>query len=377
MFLATPLLAISALLSQALAAPNGALEEKRDACNHDNLYRSFVDPRYSSSASAFCSSYIRSTVKAAATATTTVTATITGPVQKRDLPATTAYPASRLSSACSCILSSVPSPTTAYTTTKLVTITATAIVTPTKTVTPTTTSTSTTTTTPTTTSTTTTTSISTTSTSITTTTPTTTSTTTTTSTSSTSTSTTATTPTTTSTITTSTTTTTTTPTPTPTGCSNPATIVQNGGFESGSLAPWTILNVYPGAYDAAYYSYGVRAPGYQSTYAFNVDDEAADSYFDVDLGQTISLCAGQKYNFAAEYYMTDAQDGPQTDVEVYIDGTLIAQSNINDAHTPISWKPLTGSFTASNPNPQLKISFIATDYLEVQWGIDNVVITPA
>ena len=39
------------------------------SCNRDNLLRSFVDPRYSSSASAYCSSYIRPTVKSTATVT--------------------------------------------------------------------------------------------------------------------------------------------------------------------------------------------------------------------------------------------------------------------------------------------------------------------
>lgn len=38
-------------------------------CASDNLYRSFVDPRYSSSASAFCSTYIRTTVSATKTTT--------------------------------------------------------------------------------------------------------------------------------------------------------------------------------------------------------------------------------------------------------------------------------------------------------------------
>ncbi|KAL8834367.1 MAG: hypothetical protein Q9170_003777 [Blastenia crenularia] len=54
----------------------------------------------------------------------TATATVTIR-QKRDLPATTAYPASRLSSACSCILTATPQPTTLYTSTKTITQTST------------------------------------------------------------------------------------------------------------------------------------------------------------------------------------------------------------------------------------------------------------
>lgn len=51
---------------------------------------------------------------------TSVTAAST-PLAKRDLPATTAFPSSRLSSACSCILTEIPKPTTIYATTKTVT----------------------------------------------------------------------------------------------------------------------------------------------------------------------------------------------------------------------------------------------------------------
>ena len=53
----------------------------------------------------------------------TVAAAKRGLEDKRDLPATTQYPASRLSSACSCILTATPSPTTVYTTTVTTTTT--------------------------------------------------------------------------------------------------------------------------------------------------------------------------------------------------------------------------------------------------------------
>lgn len=47
--------------------------------------------------------------------------TATATLAKRNLPATTAFPAPRLSSACSCILSAIPEPTTIYTSTKTIT----------------------------------------------------------------------------------------------------------------------------------------------------------------------------------------------------------------------------------------------------------------
>ena len=216
------------------------------------------------------------------------------PAEKRDLAATT-YPASRLSSACSCILTAQPTPTTVYTST--VTQTAT----------------------------------------------------------------------------------TTTTVNAPAGCTNPATIVKNGDFENG-LAPWTVANVIPPYPDYSQYeSFGVKSPGYNSANAFTVSDQAASSYFELDLTQTIPLCAGQKYNFTAEFYMTDSHDTPkQTYLTFYVDNTRVAASQVSDGKgPPIVWTPLSGSFTAGGSSATLKASFVATDYLGVTWGIDNVVITPA
>ncbi|KAL8870283.1 MAG: hypothetical protein Q9174_003635 [Haloplaca sp. 1 TL-2023] len=72
MYLSTSLVAFVGLLSQILAAPNPVEIQERalkNNCNRDNLFRSFIDPRYSSSASAFCSTYVRQTVQATVTAT--------------------------------------------------------------------------------------------------------------------------------------------------------------------------------------------------------------------------------------------------------------------------------------------------------------------
>ena len=76
--------------------------------------------------------------------------------------------------------------------------------------------------------------------------------------------------------------------------------------------------------------------------------------------------------------MTDAHDGPQTYVNVLVDGQRIAVSKIQDAHTPARYVNLSGSFTTGAASSAvLTVKFIATDYLEVTWGLDNVVVTPA
>lgn len=61
-----------------------------------------------------------------------------------------------------------------------------------------------------------------------------------------------------------------------------------------------------------------------------------------------------------------------------MDNTLIAINQASDAvGPPIVWKTLAGSFTATSDKAQLGIAFIATDYLNVEWAVDNVVVTPA
>ncbi|KAL8676371.1 MAG: hypothetical protein Q9186_007103 [Xanthomendoza sp. 1 TL-2023] len=294
MILSVSLVAISALLHQAFAAPNAANLDKREgiaskACNRDNLYRSFIDPRYSASASSFCSTYIRSTISTAATATATVSQRA---LEERDLPATTAFPSSRLSSACSCILTAKPTPTTVYTTTK----------------------------------------------------------------------------------------TTTTTVATGSSCSVPTPIVKNGGFEAGQ-APWAVTFVKP-AYDPDYdyESFNVTSPGYNSAHAYTVTDNQASSYFELDLAQTITLCPGQKYNFAARFYMTDSFNIPtkETYLTFYVDDVRLAGSVFADGvGPPIVWKPLSGSFTAKGASAVLRAQFQATNYVGVTWGIDDVVVTPA
>ncbi|KAI4213322.1 MAG: hypothetical protein LQ351_004063 [Letrouitia transgressa] len=163
-------------------------------------------------------------------------------------------------------------------------------------------------------------------------------------------------------------------------CKNPATILANGNFETGALAPWQLLTVIPplDEYTAQYLQLGVDKPGYKSAYKFSVNDTLASSYVEVDIGQNVTLCQGQKYKLSAEFYMTDAHDGPQTYVELWIDDTRVAVSKASDAKgPPVVWTPLSGEFTASAKSQQVRVRFVATDYLGVQWAVDNVVVKPA
>lgn len=166
----------------------------------------------------------------------------------------------------------------------------------------------------------------------------------------------------------------------PAGCTNPSTIVKNGDFESG-LAPWSVTQVSPaGPYYTQYITQGVQGPGYKSDNAFTVTDDAASSYFELDLAQTLQVCAGQKYSFSAEFYMTDSHNTPskETYLQIYVDGTQVATSTFAQGQgPPVVWFPLTGKFTAGSNAPVVTAKFIATNIVGVTWGLDNVVITPA
>lgn len=168
----------------------------------------------------------------------------------------------------------------------------------------------------------------------------------------------------------------------------PTPIVKNGDFETGALAPWTVT---PYAdYPANLLTYGVKGPGYGgSKYALIANDQAAASYVELDFEQSLTVCPGAKYNFAAKFYITDPGDQPskhkrqinlnkQVYVEAFVDDVLVA-INKDDAPAgpPIVWLTLTGTFTATSNKAQLNVKFVTTDFLGVEWGLDNVVVTPA
>lgn len=167
-------------------------------------------------------------------------------------------------------------------------------------------------------------------------------------------------------------------------------IVKNGDLESGSLAPWT-LSTPCGNYDPQYLSYGVKGPGFGgSKYAFIANNKNANSFVELDLEQSLTVCPGAKYNIAAKFYITDPGDQPskknkrqvnpnkQVYVYAYVDDVFIKGNLDSDpAGPPIVWRTLTGTFTASSNHARLKVAFVATDFLGVEWGVDNVVAIPA
>lgn len=132
----------------------------------------------------------------------------------------------------------------------------------------------------------------------------------------------------------------------------------------------------------------MKSPGYGgSSYALIADDNVASSYNQLDFEQSLTVCPGAKYNFAANYYLTDPGDQPskhkrqaskQVYVEASVDDVQIALNKNSDPAGPsVVWRTFTSTFVAGSNSARLKVSFSATNYVAVEWGLDNVVVTPA
>lgn len=126
-----------------------------------------------------------------------------------------------------------------------------------------------------------------------------------------------------------------------------------------------------------YFSYNVTSPGYHSRYGFTMTDNLAGPFVEVDIGQIeVPVCPGRKYKVSAKVFIT----GPKSDqlLQLYADQTLVAQAP--EAYIqgpPVVWRPLSGTFTASSKTVPIQVTFRTTKILDAQWGVDNVVITPA
>ena len=171
----------------------------------------------------------------------------------------------------------------------------------------------------------------------------------------------------------------------------PNPIVNNGGFENRILAPWQ-ANIYDGqTFPVDELSYGIAIPGYGgSKQRFFANDTLASSYNEIDLTQTLTVCPGVTYKSTAKYYLTDPGDQPskikrqlppgfkQVYLNVLVDDKTIAASAQSDAlGPPIVWKTFSGTFTAMADTALLKVEFTATDFLHMEWGLDDVIVVPA
>ncbi|KAI4255175.1 MAG: hypothetical protein L6R42_006867, partial [Xanthoria sp. 1 TBL-2021] len=147
---------------------------------------------------------------------------------------------------------------------------------------------------------------------------------------------------------------------------------QDGDFESGSLAPWT--NNPLRQLRSAVSQPRCKGPGFGgSKHAFIANNKNANSYVELDLEQSFTVCPA---------YTTDPGDQPskknkrqvnpnkQVYVYAYVDDVFIEGNLNSDPAGPlIVWRTFTGTFTASSNQARLKVAFVATDFLGVEWGV--------
>ena len=111
-------------------------------------------------------------------------------------------------------------------------------------------------------------------------------------------------------------------------CKDVKTIVPNGGFETGSIAPWLVLFSAPNLQDSGQhttyirqqhtittiilttnitgpkFSYNVTSPGYNSPYALTMTSKSAAQFVEVDIGQIeIPVCPSRKYKISAHVFI--------------------------------------------------------------------------
>ena len=154
-------------------------------------------------------------------------------------------------------------------------------------------------------------------------------------------------------------------------CKTSAPIIQNPGFETGSLSPWSAS----GSVGQSYY--GVITPGSTKpgggNYAFNADMALPNSpYGDGacigSMSQSINLCPGTKYSVAVDYALGNSYSNTCT-LGMSISGTTFASlSNI-----PRSWNTATTTYTASSGSNYISFSFLCHTPGNIE--LDNVNIT--
>ncbi|KAL8637661.1 MAG: hypothetical protein Q9226_009096, partial [Calogaya cf. arnoldii] len=167
----------------------------------------------------------------------------------------------------------------------------------------------------------------------------------------------------------------------PPTCTDTSPILQNGDFETGSLSPWNVLASTPDPASSPNFSYNITSPGHKSAYAFTMTDNAAASYVEVTIGQTISLCPSRTYRLSAQVYITDGGDtgAPRKEqyAELYVDELLVASAPESFIQGPPRvGKLLEGEFTSSAKKltAVVKVRFVATNLVSASWGVDDILV---
>ena len=167
--------------------------------------------------------------------------------------------------------------------------------------------------------------------------------------------------------------------PTPTGC--PTTVVQNGGFESGTLTQWLAYNEDYSENPAG--SWGLTSPGYTGNYQFRVDFTNILDITTIALEQNIKTCNDTTYEIAITYKLGSDPLGDGMLIRVYVNGGSVLRLQAGQPLPAQQYYRATARFTEPfNPGPfyddkgKIKLQFISNDWNKGYMYIDDISITP-
>ncbi|MCJ1293252.1 hypothetical protein MMC34_004806 [Xylographa carneopallida] len=149
--------------------------------------------------------------------------------------------------------------------------------------------------------------------------------------------------------------------------------IVNGGFESGSIAPWTFI---PDAGDSGGIGHGTYEGNYV-LYANNFDAPTPNVATETQLEQTLTLCPGTLYDISmATYFGQTGANSGASSINVYLGQNQIyfVDSLTSPAAT---WVPWQGQFYAQATSEVLFISFETSDGQSDNALIDAIYVTPA
>ena len=149
-------------------------------------------------------------------------------------------------------------------------------------------------------------------------------------------------------------------------CNSALPVIQNGGFESGSLSPW----VYQSQVGRSDYS--IVSPGssiYGGNYAYEAYLQTPNYPYagtvSESLSQTLNTCPGTNYSVSVDYKFGGSQGGTCT---------LNLPLGLATVNNPGSgWQRVSGSFKASSTNTIAGFTFSCST--PGTWYVDNVNVT--
>ncbi|MCJ1318709.1 hypothetical protein MMC15_004039 [Xylographa vitiligo] len=147
----------------------------------------------------------------------------------------------------------------------------------------------------------------------------------------------------------------------------------NGGFESGSLAPWSFI---PGDGGSGGIGHGTYEGNYV-LYANNFDAQTPNSAVEAQLEQDLTLCPGTLYNIGlATYFEQAGANSGGSTIALWLGQNQIysIDSSVAPAATWVAWQ---NQFYAQAPGEVLSITFTTSDGQSENALIDAIFVTPA